>query len=856
MERLYDNRLLGSGWLAHGGGDWQDGGALKRQKTGDGGIVNSSYASIVRPLARLVRESVDNVVPSSLTESFGGLGLDNGYGFGQSASDHAVLSQEERERFIQQEKLRAATAHGEWLKAAHELDKLDGCDAWKREEESEDYDVGTLKLKLAELDAARSNEDLARMLTVIRQSLGRDVAGIGNPALYRRSRVGTKELIERYIATALDTIESAMRLAAQSRKPGSFLEDVEQRMKDTRQAYGRTALLLSGGGTFGMMHIGVVKAMYEANVLPRIISGASAGSIVASVLCTRTDEEVPQILEDFCNGDLNVFAKTEEDATWKRRIFNLFTQWSLYDIKHLEDVMKGHLGNMTFLEAYNRTQRILSIAVSADSAQDTPELLTYATAPNVLIWSAVAASCSVPFVYRPATLLQKDPDTGEVTSWGGEGKYYIDGSVSHDLPIDRLREMLDVNHFIVSQVNPHIVPFLKREENFHDQAGRSLWQTLTDTATNVARREVVHGMELLKVASTRAPSMVPAFVTRRLPRPPDWASQLAGKFGHFAVSILNQKYTGDITILPEVSFPLVLKVLSNPTPAFMAESMAKGERATWPEIDRIRSRTSVERAIDTGVRTMRERVAFSPSQVDLRLNRIRTSVAVPRHHIRRTTEEPHRSVVSMPLPRDHMTQQNAAHRSVKSLYDAPSRRSSIKHTRTSSNSSTSDDETVYRSRSTSPLPHFTGSSTSPPPSDDNDDSDDEHVEITPKHRRQWPYLSASQPATPIMDTRGFPFSPTPSSPAPELPASLAMTPASGSSQPSLPEQRYKSLFHGVKGLSALRPRATTPEGEAPRAEMGKRKSSFTLRSPRRQRSKSGKRSESTGMKGLQPPRRQ
>ena len=32
----------------------------------------------------------------------------------------------------------------------------------------------------------------------------------------------------------------------------------------------------------GMMHIGVVKAMFEAGVLPRVISGASAGSIVAS----------------------------------------------------------------------------------------------------------------------------------------------------------------------------------------------------------------------------------------------------------------------------------------------------------------------------------------------------------------------------------------------------------------------------------------------------------------------------------------------------------------------------------------------------------------------------------------------
>ena len=42
-------------------------------------------------------------------------------------------------------------------------------------------------------------------------------------------------------------------------------------------------------------------------MLPRIISGTSAGSIVAGVCCTRTDDELPQILNDFIHGDLNVF---------------------------------------------------------------------------------------------------------------------------------------------------------------------------------------------------------------------------------------------------------------------------------------------------------------------------------------------------------------------------------------------------------------------------------------------------------------------------------------------------------------------------------------------------------------------
>jgi len=37
---------------------------------------------------------------------------------------------------------------------------------------------------------------------------------------------------------------------------------------------------------------------------------------------------------------------------------------------------------------------------------------------------------------------------------------YVDGSVGADLPMQRLAELFNVNNFIVSQVNPHVVMFL------------------------------------------------------------------------------------------------------------------------------------------------------------------------------------------------------------------------------------------------------------------------------------------------------------------------------------------------------------------------------------------------------------
>jgi hypothetical protein len=41
---------------------------------------------------------------------------------------------------------------------------------------------------------------------------------------------------------------------------------------------------LSGGAFLGYYHGGVLKALFEGGYLPRVISGASAGSILASVV--------------------------------------------------------------------------------------------------------------------------------------------------------------------------------------------------------------------------------------------------------------------------------------------------------------------------------------------------------------------------------------------------------------------------------------------------------------------------------------------------------------------------------------------------------------------------------------------
>jgi len=58
--------------------------------------------------------------------------------------------------------------------------------------------------------------------------------------------------------------------------------------------------------------------------------------------------------------------------------------------------------------------------------------------------------------------MAKDPKTAQPIPWNAHPQRWIDGSVDNDLPMAKLSELFNVNHFIVSQVNPHIVPFLEK----------------------------------------------------------------------------------------------------------------------------------------------------------------------------------------------------------------------------------------------------------------------------------------------------------------------------------------------------------------------------------------------------------
>ena len=79
----------------------------------------------------------------------------------------------------------------------------------------------------------------------------------------------------------------------------------------------------------------------------------------------------------------------------------------------------------------------------------------------MLIWSAVLASCAIPGMYAKVELMQK-LDDGNIIQYdpSSQRAQFVDGSASSDLPMQRLAELFNVNTYIVSQVNPHVCPFV------------------------------------------------------------------------------------------------------------------------------------------------------------------------------------------------------------------------------------------------------------------------------------------------------------------------------------------------------------------------------------------------------------
>ena len=395
------------------------------------------------------------------------------------------------------------------------------------------------------------------------------MGGMGSSALYERARFGTKNLIEAYVDEIVDGLDYLSTLEN---------PDISEREKldffyRANHCYGRSALLLSGGGTLGLYHLGVVKALHEHDLLPRVISGASAGSIVAGVVGTRTDEELQDFFANVRGptvdpGDPETVADAAAGSGFLEALF--VGESGPLDVDAVRETIAKLIPNMTFQEAYDETGRQISISVAPAEPHQTSRLLNAITSPNVFVRSAVMASCAVPGVY-PSVVLEAKNAHGETQPYLPSRKW-VDGSISDDLPAQRLARLYGTNHTIVSLVNPIVLPFVR------ELASRGPFRAgLNRLGAEISRETLSYQRQLVQ----------------RYARVPSLNMAVNGLY-----SLLNQTYSGDITILPKFRRYNPFKWLSPPSGEELAFLIREGERSTWEEISAIETSTKISRRLD------------------------------------------------------------------------------------------------------------------------------------------------------------------------------------------------------------------------------------------------------------------
>lgn len=463
--------------------------------------------------------------------------------------------------------MRAAVTYEEWAHAARMLEREN---AARGASKCDLYDEEIVRNKLQELRQRRQDGSLRDIVFCMRADLLRNLGNMCNPQLHK-GRLQVPKLIKEYI----DEVSTQLKMVCNSDSEELPLEEKLAFMHETRHSFGRTALLLSGGASLGAFHVGVVKTLVEHKLLPRIIAGSSVGSIVCAIVATRSWPELENFFEDSWHS-LQFFDQMGGIFTVVKRVI---THGAVHEIRQLQRLLRHLTSNLTFQEAYDVTGRILGITVSSPRKHEPPRCLNYLTSPHVVIWSAVTASCAFPGLFEAQELMAKDrfgelvPFHAPAPFLGGQEqssrsstRRWRDGSLESDLPTTQLKELFNVNHFIVSQANPHIAPLLRLKELVRAYGGN-----FAAKLAHLAEMEIKHRCNQIL--------------------------ELGFPLGGLA-KLFAQEWEGDVTIVMPATLAQYSKIIQNPSYVELQKAVNQGRRCTWEKLSAIKANCAIEFALD------------------------------------------------------------------------------------------------------------------------------------------------------------------------------------------------------------------------------------------------------------------
>ncbi|SOE19615.1 NTE family protein [Spirosomataceae bacterium TFI 002] len=175
----------------------------------------------------------------------------------------------------------------------------------------------------------------------------------------------------------------------------------------------KIGLCLSGGGSRGFAHLGVLQAMDELGIKPTMISGSSAGALVAAIYAQGVS---PQ----------DAFEQLSKISVVRNLRF-AFNKFGLFKLDKATEILKKMVPHNSF--------EGLKIPIAVCATHIGKGKATYFTHGELC--QAVMASCAIPGLFSPVNI---------------NGKKFVDGGIIDNLPLEPLKETC--NYFIGVNITP------------------------------------------------------------------------------------------------------------------------------------------------------------------------------------------------------------------------------------------------------------------------------------------------------------------------------------------------------------------------------------------------------------------
>ena len=185
------------------------------------------------------------------------------------------------------------------------------------------------------------------------------------------------------------------------------------------------SLILSGGVAHGIAHVGVIKFLEENHLIPNEILGTSMGALVGALYSIgKNTTEMTQLLKEADNI----------------KLFKAKIHWGSVEYVILEGFLKKIFGDLKMKDAK------IDIKIMATDI-DTGQGKLFTKEDDVLLLDAVRASISLPGIFEFKKI---------------NGKYYMDGGVFSNLPIEHAKKL---NIKIASNVVNHSLKLSYKEDS-------------------------------------------------------------------------------------------------------------------------------------------------------------------------------------------------------------------------------------------------------------------------------------------------------------------------------------------------------------------------------------------------------